>query len=193
MITFLIKGNRAVTTPNFSLKDLPGSGGRIDVLCRCLTSALLLSHDIRRNVEVILCLEGPPNEPVSIRVMGRGVKHLCPDERSTAILFQKALKAVKKGEEVESTPGIFVSNTSFLQWLEKLWERVIVLDEKGETLTAIPVKEPCFVIGDHLGFSENEEKILSKANNKVNVSPKTLHASHCIVLILNKIDEMNAC
>ena len=51
MKTFIIKGNKAKTTPDFLLKDLPGSGGRMDILCRCLTSALLVSHGIR----IILC------------------------------------------------------------------------------------------------------------------------------------------
>nr|HOP09024.1 tRNA (pseudouridine(54)-N(1))-methyltransferase TrmY [Candidatus Methanofastidiosa archaeon] len=58
MITFIIKANKARTSPDFLLKDLPGSGGRMDILCNCVESALLVSHGIRTDVEVILCLSG---------------------------------------------------------------------------------------------------------------------------------------
>nr|AAB88387.1 hypothetical protein [Methanococcus maripaludis] len=29
--------------------DLPGSSGRLDLLCRCVNSAFFLSHDMRRD------------------------------------------------------------------------------------------------------------------------------------------------
>ncbi|HID42466.1 MAG TPA: tRNA (pseudouridine(54)-N(1))-methyltransferase TrmY, partial [Archaeoglobaceae archaeon] len=32
---FLVVGNRAATG-NFNLNDLPGSAGRMDILCRCV-------------------------------------------------------------------------------------------------------------------------------------------------------------
>ena len=191
MITFIVKGNRARTAPDFLLKDLPGSGGRIDILCRCLTSSLLLSHGIRKDVQVILCLGGEPDPPKCIRVMGDKVKHLSPDERSTAILLMKALESYRKGEEVESTPGIYISGHSFKEILEQYRERIVLLDEGGDELNSMPVEEPCFVLGDHLGFDEDEEKLLSTIKHRMRVSPLVLHGSHCIVLVLNRMDMIN--
>jgi len=188
MITFIIKGSKARTTPDFLLKDLPGTGGRMDIMCRCLTSSLLLSHGIREDVEVILSLNGSPDAPKCIRVVGSEVKFLSPDERSTSILIRKALSAYKVGMEVESTPGIYVSDESFASLVEKNKDRLVVLDEEGEYMDEIDMVDPCFVVGDHLGFSEEEETILNKSNVRLKLSPKILHASQCIVLSLNIID-----
>jgi len=190
MITFLIKGNKARTAPDFLLKDLPGSGGRMDVMCRCITSSLLISHDIRKDVEVMLCLTGEPTPPRTIRIRGDLVRYLSPDERSTAILLQKALRAFEPGKEKESTPGIFVSDRSFMDLVEENMDRLVVLDEEGEDITRCEIPPgPCFVLGDHL---EEERALLREASTFVSVSPRVLHASHCIVLVLNRIDR-DAC
>lgn len=190
MITIVIKGNKAHSSPEFLLKDLPGSGGRMDVMCRCLTSSLLLSHDIRTDVEVILCLEGPPTPPRTIRVRGDKVRYLSPDERSTAILLQKALRAYEPEEEVESTPGIYVSDASFKDIVEENMGRLVVLDEKGDDMASCTLpSDPCFVLGDHIGFEPEEDELLHDAPLRVSVSPRVLHASHCIVLLLNRIDK----
>ena len=88
---FIIIGHRAVTDPNFTLNDLPGSSGRLDILARCINSAFFLSHDIRRDVEVALVLLGPDDPPKTIRLIGDELKYLNPDERSTGALIRNAL------------------------------------------------------------------------------------------------------
>ncbi|MDD3070206.1 MAG: tRNA (pseudouridine(54)-N(1))-methyltransferase TrmY, partial [Methanoculleus horonobensis] len=60
MKRFAVVGHLAVTSGTFSLNDLPGSGGRMDVLCRSVNSAFFLSHDLRRDVECYLVLCGEP-------------------------------------------------------------------------------------------------------------------------------------
>jgi len=191
MITFIIKGTKAMTSTDVLLKDLPGSGGRMDILCRCISSALLLSHGIRTDVEVILCLCGPPSKPKCIRLLGNSVRHLSPDERSTAILIKKALSAYEDGAEKESTPGVFISNRSFESILSERKERLILLDEKGQYYDDVPIADPCFVIGDHLGFDEEEMDLLKNVGHRMKVSPKTLHASHCIIILHNIMDRAN--
>lgn len=190
MITIIVKGNKARTAPDFLLKDLPGSGGRMDIMCRCLSASLLVSHGIRENVEVLLCLEGPPNSPRCIRVQGNMVKFLSPDERSTAILLQKALKAYVDGEETESTPGISISGKTFMDCVQERMPSVVLLDENGGDIRGarLPPKDLCFVLGDHIGFTPEESEALREAPLTVSVSPKILHASQCITLLLNELD-----
>jgi len=67
MKDFIIIGHKAVTAP-FSLNDLPGTAGRMDILCRCVNAALFLSHDLRRDVRVYLVLKGEPDPPKLIRL-----------------------------------------------------------------------------------------------------------------------------
>jgi tRNA (pseudouridine54-N1)-methyltransferase len=86
MRQFLIVGHDAPTTPDFSLKDLPGAG-RLDVLCRYVTAAFVLSHDIRTDVRVRLVLD----DTVTVRFEGSDLRRLNPDERSPAALVRTAL------------------------------------------------------------------------------------------------------
>jgi len=63
---FLVVGNKAVTKP-FSLKDLAGSAGRMDILCRCVAQALFISHGIRKDSEIYLLLLGKPDPPKALK------------------------------------------------------------------------------------------------------------------------------
>jgi tRNA (pseudouridine54-N1)-methyltransferase len=86
MRRFVVIGHRAITSGDFKLDDLAGGTGRLDVLLRCINSTFFLSHDIRRDAEITLILQGAPNPPKSIRLVGSELKYLNPDERSTAAL-----------------------------------------------------------------------------------------------------------
>lgn len=56
MTDFIILAHKAHTRPVFKLNDL--TSGRMDILCRCVNSALFLSHDLRRDVNIHLVLMG---------------------------------------------------------------------------------------------------------------------------------------
>ena len=80
MRRFLVLGHEAHTSPDFSLEDIPGTSGRVDVLARCAASVFLLSHGIRMDVELYLVLCGPSRPPRTIRMAGAELRHLNPDE-----------------------------------------------------------------------------------------------------------------
>ncbi len=175
MVTFIVKSNTAKT--KFLLKDLPGSGGRIDILCRCVNSAFCLSHDIRRDVILYLCFAGK-----TIKFVGKELKHLTPDERGIAILIRKAL-------EGNPTPGIYVSEKSFKDTVLEYEKEIIYLDENGEDISTLKLnKDMCFVLGDHLGFNKEDQEFLERIGRKISISPKILHADHCIIIVHNFLD-----
>ena len=68
MRTFIIYARKARTDDKFTLKDLAGSGGKIDTLCRFTTASLWVSHGMRRDTNVYLILNGPPRPPVTIEI-----------------------------------------------------------------------------------------------------------------------------
>ncbi len=199
MRTFIIKANEAHTRADFKLSDLPGTSGRIDVLCRFLNSAFLLSHGFRKNVRVWLLLYGPPNPPKAIRFEGPELKvRLNPDERSTAKLIMKALKAAEglrePGKEIEVYPGLYVSNRTF--------EDVIRLTLKNSALYYLheegrPVKEVkfpgnvAFVLGDHKGLNPEDEAFLERVAEKVSVGRKSYLASHVVAYINILLDSLS--
>lgn len=188
MRTFLILGHRAALTPDFTLNDLPGSAGRLDILCRCVTSAFCLSHGIRRDVMVYLILQ---NQLV-IRLEGARLKHLNPDERSTGALLQKALLAHQEHpeSEIESTPGIFISKGALPDLLARVKEKetVYVLHEEGRPIGEIALpQEVAFVLSDHCNFQPDEEALL-KDYSRLSLGPRSLHADHCITIVHNQLD-----
>ena len=88
---FVITGHKAVTTGDFKLDDIAGGAGRLDILVRCVNSAFFLSHDLRKDSEIYLILEGGTDAPKTVRFYGPEMKYLNPDERSTASLIRNAL------------------------------------------------------------------------------------------------------
>ncbi len=91
---FVLIGQTASASGDFSVEDLPGSSGRLDVLLRCVRAALLFSHGLRSNVLVYLVLRGGATAARLVRIDGRTAKFLRPDERSLATLIKKTLQAV---------------------------------------------------------------------------------------------------
>src|SRR5690348_362236 len=88
---FVVLGQTASASGDFSTEDLPSSSGRIDILLRSVRAALLVSHGVRRNVIVYLVLRGGAQAPRVVRIVGRDAEFLRPDERSLALLVKKTL------------------------------------------------------------------------------------------------------
>lgn len=185
MKKFLIIGHKAVTDPGFSLNDMPGGAGRMDVLCRCVNSCFFLSHDLRRDVECYLLLLGGPNPPKTILIKGNEVRYLNPDERSAGSLIKKALQVTCGEEFIESTKGIYVRNGGLQRLLSEI--EFTILDENGTDIRKIETVPESYILSDHMNFSE-EEEILIKDLLKISAGPKVLHADHTITVILNEHD-----
>ena len=129
---FVITGHKAVSTGDFKLDDIPGGAGRLDILVRCVNSAFFLSHNLRKDVEIYLVMEGGEDAPKTVIFKGADLRYLNPDERSTASLIRNALmKPVGTDEEVKSSPGVYVTRMSFSDVLTKLSERELRVPQGG--------------------------------------------------------------
>jgi tRNA (pseudouridine54-N1)-methyltransferase len=188
---FVIVGHKAAVTPDFTLSDLPGSAGRLDILARCVTTAFCLSHGIRADVEVYLVLR----DEITVRFQGSRLKRLNPDERSTGALIQHALRALQEGKERRSTPGVTVAERGLravLQELEERGVRVYVLDEHGIDIREEQLPESlAFVLSDHVNFTAEELALLQRYE-KISLGPTVLHADHCIAIVHNELDRREA-
>ena len=185
MIRIAVVGHLARTTGDFSVNDLPGSGGRMDVLCRCINSAFFLSHDIRRDVECLLVLCGGPGPDKTIRISGEEVRHLNPDERSTGSLLKRALSLPVGDSYREASPGIHVRQGGLLQLAEDI--PFAVLDEAGRDIRNETDLPDAYLLSDHLNFTPVERDIISD-HPSYSVGPLSLHADHAISVLLNEID-----
>jgi tRNA (pseudouridine54-N1)-methyltransferase len=186
MRTFIVLGHRATTNPDFSLEDIPGTSGRLDILCRCINAVFVLSHGIRRDAQVFLVLGGG-EPPKTLWLKGQELRHLNPDERTTAALLKKALALAAGKEWSRSTPGIHVRAGGLQELLEDLrGSRLFYLREDGADIRNLrsDVSGGTFLLGDHLGMLPEEELLAEEAGAMVvSVGPISLHADHCIVLL----------
>jgi tRNA (pseudouridine54-N1)-methyltransferase len=188
MRNFIVIGHKATTLPNFSLEDIPGTSGRLDILCRAVTAAFVISHGIRKDVCVYLVLLGG-EVPKTIQLRGETLRHLNPDERTTAALLKKALAVPATPEWAMSTSGIFVRTGGLVQLLADLKDvKLIYLREDGADIRGLDSgslsSEAVFILGDHTGMTPEEEALLEQAGAKVvSLGPTSLHADHCIVLL----------
>lgn len=188
MRTFIVVGHKATTSPDFSLEDIPGTSGRLDILCRCINASFVLSHGIRKDVNAYLVLLGGEG-PKTLWLKGDELKHLNPDERTTAALLKKALALEAAAEWTRSTPGIFVRMGGLAELLPDLKDRkLIYLREDGLDIRCLDdgalKGDLTFVLGDHTGMTPEEESMIMQAGAViVSVGPTSLHADHCIVLV----------
>ena len=206
MRRFIVIGHRAMSSGDFNLNDLPGSGGRIDVLARCVNSSFFISHDLRRDVELYLVLLGGEAAPKTIKMVGTELRYLNPDERSTGALLRNALvkgvEADRTGavqtlnDELNSSPGIYISNKNFEDVVKLCASKseLVYLKEDGKNISDLDLNEPkrdlTFILGDDRGMAPEEEEILDKYSPlTVSLSPTILHADHCIILVHRELDE----
>ena len=191
MRQFVIIGHDAPTTPEFSLDDLAGAAGRLDVLCRCVTSAFFLSHAIREDVRVHLILA----DEYTVTFEGSDLRRLNPDERSTAALIRKALEEREEAIghiPVETSPGVSLTRRGFEGTLDDVARRgtVVQLHEDGDPVVDVaPPSDPVFVLSDHHDFRDEEAMLLAdRADERVSLGPKALHADHSITVAHNYLD-----
>ncbi|HUI39336.1 MAG TPA: tRNA (pseudouridine(54)-N(1))-methyltransferase TrmY [Methanothrix sp.] len=188
MRTFVVVGHKATTSPNFSLEDIPGTSGRLDILCRCINGAFVLSHGIRKDVCVYLVLLGG-EVPKTILLKGETLRHLNPDERTTAALLKKALALSPTLEWMQSTSGIFVRKGGLAEVLADLKvAAMIYLREDGADIRSVKCSGLCcdaaYILGDHTGMTPEEETLIRQAGAAVvSLGSISLHADHCIVIL----------
>lgn len=192
---FAIIGQKASSTEDFILDDLPGTSGRLDVLVRCLRAALLSSHGIRRGVVVYLLLRGGPLAPRIVRVDGAAVTFLRPDERSLAVRMKKVLasRADEGGDWVMARPGFSVARGDFDRVLADVDDATpYVLEEGGTDVRAAEgfgSSHGLFVIGDHLGVPDDIAARLREIGARsISVGPVSVHADDAVTLVTNELD-----
>ena len=188
MRQFVVVGHDAPTTPDFPLDDLPSAAGRLDVLCRCVNSALFLSHGIRdARIHLVLADE------CTVTFDGATARHLHPDERTTAARIRTALDAREDAighMPAEPSPGVELRRMGFEATLDRVGGTLVSLHEDGDPLSeSEPPADPTFVLSDHNDFTADERNLLAaRADSRVRVGPERLHADHTITVAHNWLD-----
>ncbi len=199
-VNFVIIGHRAETSPDFPLNDLCGAAGRWDGLARCINTALLLSHEIRKDTNIHMILLGGKDPPKILTVSGRDVKYLNPDERSTAALMKKALNlplspALRR--PLCPTPGLYISRGGLDEFIDGMVGRAFLLDEHGDDIHDAEVIDMISRGGPHLFFFlsddmdlsvEERDSIMKGVHGAISVGPRVLQAHQAVAVLNNTLD-----
>ena len=193
MREFIMYSRKGATSSDFNLKDLPGSGGRMDLNARCVISALWLSRDMRRDSRMVFSLNGPPEAPLAMAFDGKELERVTPDERNIGLWIKKVLDRKEEiGDEwKEVHDGIYLSKKSFQDLIKERSERnLYVLHESGEDIRSVDIKEdPVFVLGDHIGLPKKEEEFVERfGGTKISLGPESYFSTHSITLVQNELD-----
>ncbi|MEZ3144727.1 tRNA (pseudouridine(54)-N(1))-methyltransferase TrmY [Halobaculum sp. MBLA0143] len=187
MRQFLLRAHDAPAEPTFSLNDLPGDGGRMDLLCRAVGAGLFTSHGIR-DARVHLVVGD-----VTVEFDGETARNLNPDARSTAARVRDALdsRADAIGHQpAEVSPGVKLYRTGLADTLDRLDGHLVQLHEDGSPLPeASPPADPIFVLSDHRDFTDEEATLLAeRADDRLRVGPRAIHADHTVAVVHNWLD-----
>jgi tRNA (pseudouridine54-N1)-methyltransferase len=195
MRRFLILVHRVPTGGQFTLNDLAGGGGRMDEVARAVSTGFLLSNDLRRDTEmtILLTSDRPPG-PRRIRLFGDRLRHLNPDERSTAALLKNALvRGIPSEHDVESSPGLLVGPVDPVAEITEFagQEGALWLSEDGPLLDDSAGAAGGFaaVLGDPYGPSSEEEALLGRLGvRNFSLGPRSMRVSQCIDVLHNHFD-----
>ncbi len=202
MRAFILYARKGATSSNFSLNDLAGSAGRLDIVARCVTQALWLSHRLRQNVAFYVVLGGMPDPPRTIGFFSDNIRRLSPDERSVGSWIKKALETYERERKIRDEwkkvqEGIYVTKKDLVPLVKELKEvcnySIFVLHEKGRNIRNVEIKEPaCFVLGDHMGLPKKVEDYIVKSlgAEKISIGPENYLASSCIAVVHNELDRL---
>ncbi len=188
---FVLIGRHASSTEDFSLDDLPTSGGRMDIIARCIRAVFLLADGIRRNARMDIVLLGGESAPTTLRIDGAAVRFLRPDERRLAghIRHVLGVSALSDGLEIVA-PGIQRARMGLSEALTPWFQPTYVLDQGGIDLRELDLRsDATFVLGDHTGLTEEELCWLcDKGATRVSLGPVPIHAEDAIAVVHNEID-----
>lgn len=194
MREFILRALKGKTT-EFDINKLPAEG-RMDLVCRCISNALFVSNDMRRDTIIHVVLDGASDPPKTVSFFGSDLKGMQFDEKNIAEHINEALKkgkGLKLNEEKDLGNGIKISKKSFEQLVkEKFTEgkQLFYLHEKGKDIRDVKFeKDVVFVFGDYIGMPRKTEGLLERYKaERVSLGPVMLFASHCIVIVNNELD-----
>jgi len=189
---FVIVGTRAMSKGKLPLNDLGGGAGRMDVLIRALMAALLTSHGIRKNVEVVLILGGGPGSSRRIKFVGSQLIGFHSEERAIAGQIGAVIRQPMppRGHWVSRNPGIYDSGGDLALTLGEWDHPIIRLESNAPSLFGdeIPkVGQPNqndigFIIGDHKQLETNEGVPRSLGN-------EWLQGNACVTIVHFLLDQ----
>ncbi len=198
MRTFVIRARKGTVKAEKVCSQV-GSGQHFEIIAHTLANAFYISKNIRSDVEVYVVLDSTPDFPRTLVFSSNdGLSFPGFHEQAILDVISSALARginVTKGLIKTIEPGIKMCGFGFDTLMKGLQEQspVYLLDKKGADIRSITVEQQgIFVLSDHLPMPKNSIKGLERRGlTKINLGPKMLFASQCVVLVHNELDRQS--
>ncbi|MFX1318928.1 MAG: hypothetical protein ACFE9D_07000 [Promethearchaeota archaeon] len=189
----IVDALRVRTSDEFLIRDVPGTSGRLDVICRILVSAYRTVPTFSSAIQLDAIFGGPPNPPLRLQVTNVNPEDF-PESELECALILKGLLYRYRSQSVSQDPNwpqFTITPQDFGQTLEDVIQdkkQVLYLVETGQPLEQVKLRlnEPIVVIlGDDQGLSPAHEKeVRAKVVQEVSIGTRSLLGSQVISLFL---------
>ncbi|MFX1510428.1 MAG: hypothetical protein ACFFBR_09005 [Promethearchaeota archaeon] len=195
-LSFVVDALRTRTSDEFLIRDVPGTSGRLDVVCRILLSSYRTVPKLAPSIQVNAVLGGPPNPPLRICVNFGNANHFPESELECAIILKEILHhyRTKGAGQSPQWPQFSIYPQSFKETLEAVIadkKQILYLVESGKPLQEVKLNlnQPLvLILGDDQGLSGDHEKCLySYPIQEVSIGTRSLLGSHVISLFLREL------
>ncbi len=180
-----------VDISKYTIKDIPGSSGRLDVISRCVLSALTLNNKLEKGVQIWVFLDKYGTFIFNSDLFNN--EYFPKNEILLTDFFVEFIKKTKKRETYPETPldsvkysslGIFDAIKNFAEKKCKIY----VLNEDGmdfrmtfEELS--PTNNLLFILGDQSGDLLNNKELKKLNLTNLSLGNRSYLASSTIRLI----------
>jgi len=76
-----------------------------------------------------------------------------------------------------------------VELLEELGGNFYYLREDGKDITTVHISDPVFILGDHLGVSEEDERVIMKKAEKISLGKISYQADQCVTILNYILDK----
>ena len=187
--SFLLKASTAHTAPDFDLRQVASTSGRLDIICRCIQAAFTGPKSVRSDVEFTAILEGPPKPPLALKLTSSQLPSIPTDEVEIATWIFQAMESENKSMTLkrEGFEKAVRGLRSPKRQLFYLHENGIDVDELKER----DLDEVGFILGDQLGLDPVSERLLdSLGTQRVSLGLRSYLSSSCILFVNSFLDSI---
>ena len=190
---FIVDAIRARTSDEFLIRDVPGTSGRLDVVCRILVSAYRTVPELSSSIQVNAVLGGPPNPPLCLEVGQAHPGEFPEGELECALILKGLLHRFRtKGEYIDPFwPQFRISARGFHETLQSVVEQkqqILYLVETGQPIHQVKLnlEEPIvLILGDDQGLpAEHKKEVYTHPVQEVSIGTRSLLGSQVITLVL---------
>ncbi len=189
-LIFFIKSG-TVNLDNYTIKDIPGSSGRLDVISRCVLAAIISTGDFEKKIQIWVFLDNYGTFIFNPELLD--YRNFPKTELMLTDHFVTFLLKSNLGEEPNHNPlnSIITSNMSIIEAIKKFQKTnysIFALKEVGNDFFKVKSKiqekrEILFIIGSQEDEFLNSKELLALKIPTISIGNQSYLASSVIRLL----------